>query len=389
MLTRSLVGLFLVASLVACGEDASSPTAAASGSSGSQGSGGAASSSATSAATGAGGSGTGGGDMAQTPTRATVTGDITWNVTFDDTAKQAGATDCSYTRHYVGVEDESRRWVCPTCDVVFHASVEMTAGKADCYTQVSMNAPLTDEWIGYGGGVFYRGYGKTTAQGTANVAGTMVTMANQVDAQPAVAGGTMAFAVAGTLTTATENGDPMNGFVPPKAYACGWPKADPPAYTGDYTIAKGKVVPDGLFKDVCDEVVRIHDFKGSYLVVDMSARDCGPCQQMAGAEEAFIAEMAGKGIEVHMISLLAPALANPFGETTKAMLTQWKNNFGLKSPVLGDRAWGLTMFEALFADQTGYPSWVVTDKDLVVLDYANGYDQFAAIKAAILANAGK
>src|SRR5262245_2325406 len=67
---------------------------------------------ATSTTSGAGaGSGTGGegagGGPPQVFERGTISGDITWQVAFDATAKAAGATDCSYTRHYEGVEDLS------------------------------------------------------------------------------------------------------------------------------------------------------------------------------------------------------------------------------------------------------------------------------------------
>src|SRR5262249_14070193 len=41
----------------------------------------------------AGGGGAGGTTMPQPQTRKTISGDATWQVTFDDTAKAAGATD--------------------------------------------------------------------------------------------------------------------------------------------------------------------------------------------------------------------------------------------------------------------------------------------------------
>ncbi len=45
----------------------------------------------------------------------------------DATAEAAGATDCSYTRHYEGEEDTSLPWFCPECEVMFTATVEMNA----------------------------------------------------------------------------------------------------------------------------------------------------------------------------------------------------------------------------------------------------------------------
>ncbi len=346
---------------------------------------------ASTTATGTGGSpGTGGqGGTAPAPERKTISGDMTWTVTFDATAKTAGATDCAYTRHYEGHEDRSRPWYCPDCVAVFDAKVTMTAGQTDCYTQVSAAGPGKEEWIGFdAAGVWYRGQGPMTQQGTVTTQGSTLKTTNVLTALDAPIGGKMQFDVAGTLTTATEAMDPMNGFGAASTYACGWPKANPPAYTGDYKVKVGSTIPDGLFKDKCGDVVRIHDFKGSYVVVDMSARDCGPCQQMATAEEAFIAGMKAKGIDVQIISLLAPLLADPFGPTTSNMLKVWTNTYALTSPVLEDRGWGLSMFEPIYTDMTGYPSWAVTNVDLKVLATGNGYDQFAAIKTAIIADHG-
>lgn len=335
-------------------------------------------------------SGSGGqGGMPAPPSRQTIAGDITWKVTFDAAAKTAGATDCSYTRHYEGHEDRSRPWYCPSCVAMFDATVTMTAGKTDCYTQVSTTDPAAEEWIGYdAAGAWYRGIGPMTQQGTVTTQGTSLSTLNQLTALDAPIGGKMQFDVTGSLTTATEAQDPMNGFAAAATYACGWPKADPPAYTGDYTVKVGATIPDGLFKDKCGDVVRLHDFKGTYLVVDMSARDCGPCQQMATDEEKFIGDMKAAGIDVQVVSLLAPLLADPFGSTTPTMLKNWTTSFHLTSPVLEDRGWGLAMFEPIYKDMTGYPSWAVANKNLDVLAIGNGYDQFAAIKAAIMADHG-
>lgn len=373
--------LVVLSSLVACHDEKVNPLTSGSG-------GGSTSATTTAATGGAGGSGGQGGSVAA-PTRHTVVGDITWKVTFDDTAKAAGATDCSYTRHYTGHEDRSRPWYCPDCVAVFDATVDMTAGKTDCYPQVSMTAPSKEEWIGYdAAGNWYRGVGPMSQQGTVTTQGATLTTTNVLTALTAPVGGTMQFDVSGSLTTATEMADPMNGFEAAATYACGWPKASPPAYTGNYALSVGATLPDGLFKDKCGDVVRLHDFKGGYLVVDMAARDCPPCNTMADDEEKFIADMKAQGIDVTIVTLLAPLLADPFGPTTKAMLNQWTTTHMLSSPILEDRGWGLAMFEPIEKDMTGYPSWVVANPDLKVLATGNGYDQFVALKAAILADHG-
>ncbi|MBL9027397.1 MAG: redoxin domain-containing protein [Myxococcales bacterium] len=387
MSRTTLLALAAFASLplaVACGDESATPSDG--------GSGGGDSPTTTTGDTSSSTGGTGGeGGMNNPPPlmRDNILGDVTWTVTFDEVAKAAGATDCTYTRHYEGVEDNSAKWFCPDCEVIFKSTVEMTEGLEDCFSQVSPDlAPLEEEWIGYGNGTYYRGTGiRMAEQGTIALDGTMGTVTHAVTMLEAPVGGTMEFAIAGAFTMGTEEGDPMNGFTPPATYTCGWPKADPPAYTGDYTVVVGQQMPDGLFKDKCDETVRLHDLKGAYLIVEMGARDCPPCQAMAGDEEAFIADMAAQGITVYVVTLLAPSLSNPLGETTKNMLDTWTNNYDLTSPVLADRGWGLTMFIDVFGDTVGYPSMAIVDPDLNVLEVQNGFGSFAEIEALITADA--
>lgn len=323
--------------------------------------------------------------------RKTLSGDITWKVTFDAAAQMAGATNCSYTRHYEAKEDTSAPWLCPDCETAFLADVTMTAGAADCFPQVSDTPPAKTEWIGYGSGKFYRAPGgPLNEQGTANVGATTVAMANTVPAADAPKGGMLSFDVAGMFTLASEIGDPLNGWEPPATYACGWPKADPPPYTGDYSLKVGGILPDGVFHDSCGEAVRLHDFKGTYLVVDMSAIDCPPCNTMAAAEEKFIADMAAKNIKVNMITLMAPSLSNTTGVTTKKQLDAWIKKYKLTTPILSDRSWGLSTFGvAIPADQLGYPSLAIVTPDLKVLSFESGFGDFAAIEAEIEKDAAK
>jgi thiol-disulfide isomerase/thioredoxin len=337
---------------------------------------------------GVGGGGGGEGGSLPTPTRRTISGDITWNVTFDADAQMAGATDCAYTRHYEGVEDASAPWLCRDCEVMFRADVQMTAGQEDCFSQISSGMPAAQEWIGYGNGSWWRsGAGLMSEQGTAMVMADDIATSHAVLDLDAPLGGLFSFTIAGQLTTGEADGDPLHGFVPADSYSCGWPKADPAPYTGDYTIVLGQTVPDGTFLDECDEVVRLHDFAGSYLMIDMSAIDCPPCQTMAGLEEQFVSDMAMQGIDVHVITLLAPSLTDVYGETTNAMLSNWTSQFSLMSPVLADRGWGLSMFLTLFEDGAAYPSWVLVDPTLQVFETGEGFGGYESIQASILAHA--
>ena len=317
-------------------------------------------------------------------TRKNLTGTVTWNVTFDETAKAAGATDCSYTRRYTGVENASRPWQCPSCEARFEAGVELIAGLDDCYTQVSDATPAPTEWLGYGGGPWFRGPGALLAeQGTATLTGATLHVENSVQDIEASVGGLLAFEVSGDLLLGEENGDPQHEFYAAEGYSCGWNQADTAPYDGDYVLEIGGLLPDGIFKDRCEDNVRLHDFAGSYLVVNMGAMDCPPCRSMAAVEDMFVEELAAEGIDVHVITLLAPSLSDTLGETTTAMLDEWTLVFDLHSPVLADRGWGLSVFAPAIGDETGYPSWTIVAPDLTVLEFGTGFGTFQPFATTI------
>jgi hypothetical protein len=388
----ALAGLLIGGSIAASACGGSDATSASSSQAASS-----SSSSTSTSSSGAGGAGGGGGagGAGGTPIlkSKTIEGDATWNATFDATAKAAGATDCSYTRHYKGVEDESARWYCPTCDAIYAVDVTMPMGEKDCYSQFSSNPFPKKEWLGYANGKWFRGFGATMNElGTADVTATDVTWMNSslMQKDPAgmlFGGGSWDFQTSGKLTLGEIDGDPLHGFEAPQKYMCGWPKSDAPPYTGDYVLKKGAMLPDGILDDTCGEAVRFHDFKGEYLVVEMSARDCPPCQQMAKGEEAFVADMAAQGITVHILTLLAPSLSDVLGDTTPAMLKTWTKNYKLMSPVLADRGWGVSEFEpAIPMGSLGYPSWVIVDPNLNVVDFNSGFGSWDDFKTAIIAN---
>ncbi len=322
-------------------------------------------------------------------TRMTISGDATWTVTFDAQAKAKGATDCQYTRHYEGVQDQSRPWVCEQCDVIFRTTVTMPVGLNDCYKQVSDVDPMDEEWVGYGNGTWYRSYGiGASGQGDVEITGQSLTYTNEVkDLEADIVGaGKMDFLVEGAFTTSQEDGDPMHGWVAPAQYACGWDKADPAEYSGPYSLKVGSTLPDGVFRDACDEPYRLHDAKGAYLVVFMSAMDCPACRTLASGESSFLADLKAEGIEARTITLMAPSLNDPFGDTTKAQLTYWGDKYSIPTPIVADRGWGITMFLPIYNDKLGYPSWVVADPSLKVLNYGTG-GTWATIKNTILKDA--
>ncbi len=308
----------------------------------------------------------------------TIAGDMTWAVNHSKEAEAAGIADCAYTRHYEGTEDRSAPWLCPSCEFIFRASVEMVDPDG-CYATVSTADPAPQERLGWDGETWMRGSGDhapLSAQGTATVGKSDVSVTNYAPDVTGPDGFLLEFDVSGTLDLGDSMGDPLNGYTPPGSYACGWPKADPPPYTGDWTVVEGEMLPDGWFLDTCEEPVRMHDFKGKWLVVDISAIDCPPCQSMAAGEHAFVEDMTAAGFDVEVITLMAPSLSDVLGITSTSELEDWTSTYGMTSPVLGDRGWGYgpaQVAASTYWGGFGYPTWIVVDPDLTVIGGGVGF----------------
>ena len=319
---------------------------------------------------------------------STISGEITWAIDFDAEAEASGLTDCSYSRTYTGVENASAPWACPACEIVYEADITMSEGYADCYSQISTTTPSEVEWLGYGGGEWYRGSGAAmTVRGDAELTDALLTVTQTIEGSEATTG-TLTFQIDGSLTRSATEGDPMHGYTPPDTYACGWPKADPAAYDGPWEITDSGTMPDGWFLDVCDEPVRLHDFKGAYLVIEVSAMDCPPCQTAAEAEPEFEAALHEAGIEAYAITLLAPSLSDVAGTPTNAQLQQWIDLFSLTSPVLADRGWGYKLVGDHMGDDFGYPTLLVYDPDLNLIYQQVGFSTYDDILDAITTHAG-
>ena len=307
-----------------------------------------------------------------------ISGTLTWTLDFAD-----DALDCSYTRTYSGTEDRSEPWTCPDCAVQFEAAVEFDG--IDCYDSLGTGTePSSVEYLGVAAdGSFHRASAVNypmVEQGTAELAGDVLTIHNEdmPDDQSYV------LTVDGTLERELSDADPLEGWTSPETYACGWPSSDLPPYEGPWTV-QGDALPDGWFLDACGEPVRLHDFAGNYLVIDIAATDCGPCQEMASAAPAFEEDMAARGLNVYGITLLAPSLAAILDDTSPSTLDAWSDAFDLHSPVLGDRGWGYNVLGSYVGiENFAYPTWAVVTPDLEVISAGTGYgdgmwDDIAAI----------
>ncbi|MCA9493148.1 MAG: redoxin domain-containing protein [Myxococcales bacterium] len=313
--------------------------------------------------------------------RLSLVGDVTWTASFDEEARAAGARDCTYTRHYVASEDRSAPWLCPTCDLQASAEVSVDDADLDCYASVTGSTPELAERLGTGGEQLHRGifpFAPMSALG--DMGGDLVLEGEPVTLDAPL--GRVTLTMAGSFVDELEKGDPWQGLAPPDSYACGWPRTERPAYDGPWRAKLGHEIPDGWFADGCDEGVRLHDLLGGWLVIDVSAVDCPPCQAMAEEEEAFVAQLRGAGEEVRVVTLLAPSLSTALDPTETELLDAWTNTFDLEGPVLGDRGWGYRMASTLFGS-VAYPTWFLVAPDGTLLDAGQGFADWGVVRRAI------
>jgi hypothetical protein len=211
-------------------------------------------------------------DVEQWPDVYALAGSLTWKLNTGDSQ-----TSCSYVATYTAIEDLSHPWTCPDCVVQFVADVK-TDDDA-CYRTVNGSLPER-EYLGFSSAnTLYRHIAANFPLDFFDTTRLDVDTIT-IDAHLTSDDGST-LSASGTLDRTVSTSDGWNGFTPPSAYACGWPKADPPPFEGDWQYHVNQTIPDGWFKDTCDEPVRLHDLAGSYLIIDVSAVDCAPCQLMA------------------------------------------------------------------------------------------------------------
>jgi hypothetical protein len=97
------------------------------------------------------------------------------------------------------------------------------------------------------------------------------------------------------------------------------------------------------------------------------------------------------GIDVEVITLMAPSLSDTLGVTPLEDLQAWADTYGIEGPVLADRGYGYWPV-GLFAEASlggfGYPTWLIVAPDLTVIDGGVGYSSWSGIAVAIEEHAG-
>ncbi len=310
-----------------------------------------------------------------------IQGRVVWTVDFDPAAEALGKTDCSYTRVYAGRQRIDQDYLCPTCTWLGQATAEMTVGYESCYLQIDDAAQIREEVLGL-----------------AEVDGSLHLMrAGNVNVTPrdlaAIVGDASDFQFTSSSTsdmdeggqvTLTLNGgflirddcfyadDPTLPLTEPSA--CGWPRNNPGGPNSSYVLADGEIFPNVRLEDQCDAEVDLWDFRGRYLIIDMAATNCGPCQQMAAEAEAFKAKAEEEGLDVELITLLADSLSTVNLPADLATRQLWADTYGISSPVLGDEGFAYALFPPYFDDgSAGYPTSAVVAPDGRLLGLVGGF----------------
>lgn len=253
---------------------------------------------------------------------------------------------CTFTVSLDAEEDRTTPWRCPDCDVMVRGPFTVTDG-ADCLRSLLGHDAAETMTVGWSdGGTFHASFSDSrplSFRGTARRAGSTLELTYSSAGLTGAATGT------GSLTLGTSSGDPTRGVVVPDTYACGWSKADPAPYTGDYVAADGAPLPDAILRDACGEPVRLHDLLGAWLVVIGQAREasCPDCADLASGQEAAVADLASRGVDATVVTLLTDDFFEGHITPSQAELSAYVDRNGVTGPVLADQGYAWSVMCAL------------------------------------------
>lgn len=307
--------------------------------------------------------------------------EVTWTLDFDAEAEGLGFVDCAYTRTYTGLQRVDIPHVCVDCELIVEGTAVMTSGFEDCAEPLFGGTVERIETWGVGGTDLYRSSGSQAPMGVLATfeapasAGDTVSLAwdSEYDLTD---GGVMVLSATGTSSWVEDPDTLIPEHFGPRSdvYSCGWECNDPGGLTGVAPMAPGATIPAGRFQDQCGDMVDLYDFYGSYLIIDSSQSDCGPCRNMADQAEAFKARMTAQDIPVRMVTLLGNGLADVYGTPGDATVQSWVNTYELTDPVLYDTGWTYAFFREFMPEHAGsdigWPAWMIVGPDMNVL-YGN------------------
>ncbi len=310
-----------------------------------------------------------------------IQGRIVWTADFDAAAEATGKTDCTYTRVYSGNQRIDQDYLCPDCSWLGQATAEMIVGYEDCYLQIDDAPQIRQEVLGL---MEVEGALHVLRSGSVNVSPRDLAAIEGDASEFQFTSSSTSDSDGGGQVTLTLNGgfflrEDCSYAVDPtvpltEQSSCGWPRNNPGGPNSSYVLTEGEIFPNVRLEDQCAGEVDLWDFRGSYLIVDMAATNCGPCQQMASEAEAFKAKAEEEGLEVELITLLADSLSTVNLPADLATRQLWVDTYGLSSPVLGDEGFAYALFPPYFEDgSAGYPTSAVIAPDGRLLGMYSGF----------------
>jgi peroxiredoxin/outer membrane lipoprotein-sorting protein len=147
-----------------------------------------------------------------------------------------------------------------------------------------------------------------------------------------------------------------------------------PDFAGETSALKGQPAPEFALKDLQGKEVRLADYKGKIIVLNVFAHWCGPCRQEAPELEKDLWQ-AYKARDVVVLGVATWARDNP---TKRA--EEFAREFKLTFPVLVDAENKVAEMYKV----SGVPTTFIIDREGVVRELVVGAD-VAAIKRAITA----
>jgi peroxiredoxin len=147
-----------------------------------------------------------------------------------------------------------------------------------------------------------------------------------------------------------------------------------PDFAGETSALKGQPAPEFALKDLQGKEVRLADYKGKIVVLNVFAHWCGPCRQEAPELEKDLWQ-AYKARDVVVLGVATWARDNP---TKRA--EEFAREFKLTFPVLVDAENKVAEMYKV----SGVPTTFIIDREGIVREFVVGAD-VAAIKRAITA----
>jgi len=332
-----------------------------------------------------------------------LTGEVTWALTFDETAAKSGYTPCDYTRTFSGLQFLDQPWLCPECTHQVSGTASMTEGFESCYEPIFGGTADRNEWWGVtwpeggGEGIFYRGARENFGIGelttfTADALDVPFDMTWEATYALTDLGlsepGSMTLTATGTATLSVSDSVALEDIRQPRPgpYSCGWPTDNPGTLETDWVLDLDATLPTAWLEDQCGERVDLWDFYGRYIVLDSTQSDCGYCLVMADEAPAFLASMESQGIPVVFVSMLGDGLSNVIGEPSQSTYDAYLSSYGSGEPLLKDRGYGYAAFGNYLGDALGYPAWSIVRPDMTVMAVETGFSSWDEMEALIVAD---